>query len=248
LVHIFVSYRWDDAPGYAGRLSDALAEVFGENCVYRDVNRLTPGRDFTKDIERALSGSDVLVAVIGRGWLKSGRDTDDFVRQEIARALELDMPIVPALVDRATMPGTRALSPAIAKFATRQALELVDSRWPEDVRRLAQRIESLAQSARRQTIPEVEVLKRSLFQRLFRVHLRHESHTIKVQHAGAYGAWIELDGVKVLRDMNLTSVRFEVSDGQDTRECDVLVASSWLLLSYQIAIAIDGYRIYDEKQ
>ena len=34
---IFINYRRDDAGGFAGRLSDTLANYFGRNRVFRDV-------------------------------------------------------------------------------------------------------------------------------------------------------------------------------------------------------------------
>jgi hypothetical protein len=43
---IFISYRRDDARGYAGRLYDRLAGEFGRENVFIDVDALQPGDDF----------------------------------------------------------------------------------------------------------------------------------------------------------------------------------------------------------
>ncbi|MGA8055004.1 MAG: toll/interleukin-1 receptor domain-containing protein, partial [Burkholderiales bacterium] len=66
---IFISYRRDDASGQAGRLFDRLKEHFGEDHVFMDVTDLKPGQDFVTEIELALEGSDVMLAVIGPQWL-----------------------------------------------------------------------------------------------------------------------------------------------------------------------------------
>src|SRR4051812_14282472 len=45
---IFVSYRRDDAPGYALRVYDAIAEHFGHEYVFLDIDDIDPGVDFTE--------------------------------------------------------------------------------------------------------------------------------------------------------------------------------------------------------
>ena len=52
---VFISYRRDDAPGYAGRLYDRLAAHFGADRVFMDVQGIEPRRRFVEAIERALA-------------------------------------------------------------------------------------------------------------------------------------------------------------------------------------------------
>ena len=40
---VFISYRRDDSPAYAGRLSDQLRARFGAPLVFRDIDTLKPG-------------------------------------------------------------------------------------------------------------------------------------------------------------------------------------------------------------
>jgi hypothetical protein len=54
---------------------------------------------------------DVVVAVVGPGWLAGQKeaprrigDASDFVRLEIADALQRDIPVIPVLVDDTPMP------------------------------------------------------------------------------------------------------------------------------------------------
>ena len=65
-----------------------------------DVDTIAPGIDFVEAIEQAVSKCDVLIAVIGAGWLQSsdnqGRrrlgDPGDIVRLEIGNALKRKIP------------------------------------------------------------------------------------------------------------------------------------------------------------
>jgi hypothetical protein len=79
---IFVSYRRQESSHVAGRLYDRLADRFGENQVFIDVDTIEPGVDFAAEISRAVAACQVLVAVIGPGWLtaadeRGGRRLDD---------------------------------------------------------------------------------------------------------------------------------------------------------------------------
>jgi hypothetical protein len=62
---VFVSYRRDDAPGYAGRLYDALASHLGAEQVLIDVEAPGPGKEL---LQEALGSTDVLIVVIGPRW------------------------------------------------------------------------------------------------------------------------------------------------------------------------------------
>ena len=142
--NVFVSYRRDDAGGYAGRLGDALADHFGADHVFLDVVSISPGDDFVSAIRDAIAACDVFVPVIGPGWADSvdGRgsrrldDPDDVVRLEIEAALEQDVPVVPVLVGNASMPPVDGLPPTLGALARRNAVEISSARWVFDVSRL----------------------------------------------------------------------------------------------------------------
>src|SRR5215204_5601587 len=146
---VFISYRRAAGAGYAGRIADALVEHFGEDKVFRDIDSLEPGLDFSEAIERALESSEVLVAVIGKNWLTATdaagqrrlENPDDFVRVEIATALKRNMRVIPVLVQGASMPGTDELPEDLAPLTRRNAFELHDTSWSDDIRRLITVIE-----------------------------------------------------------------------------------------------------------
>jgi hypothetical protein len=140
---LFLSYRRDDSAGFAGRLADALEAAFGAGSVFRDVDDIRPGEDFTRAINVQLKSVDAVLVMIGPHWLAGGADgrrrldtADDFVRMEIEAALASDKPVIPLLVGAARMPDATDLPPALAGLARRQAVVLSDSNWRGDVERL----------------------------------------------------------------------------------------------------------------
>src|SRR5215472_5327650 len=125
---IFVSYRRQDSSHLAGRLYDRLADRFGEDQVFIDVDTIEPGVDFAEEIFRAVAACTVLLAVIGPGWLTAadeggGRrldDPDDIVRLEIEAALARGVRVIPILVEGAVMPRRQDLPDSLGGLARRQ--------------------------------------------------------------------------------------------------------------------------------
>jgi hypothetical protein len=66
---IFMSYRRGDTPFPAGWLYDRLAEHFGGDQVFKDVDSIEPGDDFAEVITTAVGSCEVLLALIGDRWL-----------------------------------------------------------------------------------------------------------------------------------------------------------------------------------
>jgi hypothetical protein len=112
MTMIMVSYRRNDAQDVAGRISDYLIAKYGEKSVFFDVDSIPTGVNYHTRIEGAILQSDVMVAVIGQGWLganSNGKpprvyDPGDPVRVEIETALQHKKPILPLLVNGAKMP------------------------------------------------------------------------------------------------------------------------------------------------
>jgi hypothetical protein len=146
-VNIFLSYRRDDS-GHAGRLFDHLCRRFPGN-VFRDVTGIAPGSDFVRELERKLDSCHVLVVVISKTWLtatnRDGRrrleDPGDFVRLEVAAGLRRNVCVVPVLVGGAAMPSAEDLPGDLKALATRQAMEITERDFEDDVLRLCQSVE-----------------------------------------------------------------------------------------------------------
>jgi hypothetical protein len=158
-----VSYRRGDS-GHAGRLYDALSSRFGTDNVFMDVDTIDPGADFAEVINRAVTSCDVVIALIGRGWLTAndteGRrrleDPEDFVRLELESGLAHDIVVIPTCVQGAAMPSTEELPPSLAPLVGRQAVELRDIGWHDDVARLIRRLERLAEAGKEEEVAGVE--------------------------------------------------------------------------------------------
>jgi len=141
---IFISYRRDETKDVAGRLYDRLATVFGKDRVFRDIYTISGGADFPTRIAEAVASANVLVALIGDRWAtiedsherRRIDDPADWVRLEIATALEHDTLVVPVLVEDATMPAEAELPEPLRKLARHHAIVLSDRRFEADVEEL----------------------------------------------------------------------------------------------------------------
>jgi tetratricopeptide (TPR) repeat protein len=112
--------------------------------VFRDIDAIDPGARFGEVIGERIGGCDVLVALIGKGWLEA-KDADgrrrldlprDFVKAEIAAALTQGKLVIPALIEGTPMPARESLPEELASLVERNALPISDSRFDFDVGRL----------------------------------------------------------------------------------------------------------------
>ncbi len=148
---VFISYRRDDTAGEAGRLADHLVKRFGKDRVFIDIDAIAPGTDFVVELDRALTRTAVMLVIIGRGWLSASDDEgkrrldapDDFVRREVATALQRGTRVIPVLVQNATMPSAARLPEELAAFASRQAVAIQHEEFVADATRLADAIAPL---------------------------------------------------------------------------------------------------------
>ena len=107
---IVLSYRRSDSDVITGRIRDNLANYYGEDAVFMDIDSIPLGFDYRKQMKDVLVENKVLIAVIGPKWLGgSGKDArinenNDPVRIELETALQQGMPIIPVLVSGATIP------------------------------------------------------------------------------------------------------------------------------------------------
>src|SRR6266511_4088854 len=168
-LRIFLKYRRDETSGHAGRLFDVLAARFGNDHVFMDIDRIEPGLDFADVISEAVASCDVFIALIGSRWLTSadakGRprleNPEDFIRLELEAALELDVRLIPALVQNAQMPSSDELPETLRPFARRHAVELSDTRWTFDIGKLIETLERLETGLAERETAEREAQERA---------------------------------------------------------------------------------------
>ena len=150
-ARVFITYRREETAAHAGRLYDAMVARFGEANVFMDVD-MAPGVDFVERITEAVAACHVLIVVMGPRWAtvedEQGRariaDPEDFVRLEVETALRRpDVTPIPVLVAGARMPHREDLPPEVRAITRRNALQLDDQRWRNDVGRLVSTLDQL---------------------------------------------------------------------------------------------------------
>jgi hypothetical protein len=146
---IFVSYRRTDSVGTAGRLFDRLAERFGADQVFRDIDSIGAGENFEESIRGALRLAVVVLIIIGPRWLEARRkdgtrridDPADYVRREIEIALSSGVAVIPLLVEGAALPAPESLPVSVRALALRNDFELSDRHWDSATRDLIRYLE-----------------------------------------------------------------------------------------------------------
>jgi len=129
---IFISYRRDDAAYVTGHINDLLRKEFGDESVFTDVDNIALGVDFRAVLDQTVSQCQVLLAVIGSGWLSAAdregklrlQDPADFVRIEIESALKRNIPVIPLLVSGAKMPAAEDLPESLKGLAFRNGIQI----------------------------------------------------------------------------------------------------------------------------
>jgi hypothetical protein len=115
---VFISYRRDDARWQAREIYRALKQVLPSDHVFMDIDSIPIGVDFVEFLEGWVEQCDIMLALIGAGWAeginpKTGRrrldNPDDFVRIEVRKGLSRGIPVVPIMLDGATIPDAGQL-------------------------------------------------------------------------------------------------------------------------------------------
>ena len=145
---IFISYRRSDSKSDARSICQRLERTFGKGKVFIDVDSIRPGKNFQSVLKDDLEKCAGMVVVIGPRWLellKSSGPADsetghDYVRLEVASALERKLPVFPVLVDGAAMPDAMDLPDDLKPLAFQQALSVRHDSFPRDMSGLEQEL------------------------------------------------------------------------------------------------------------
>jgi TIR domain-containing protein len=125
---IAISYRRSDSRAIVGRIYDRLAERYGSEEIFLDIDAIPYGHDFRDHIDSVLKQCAVLIVVVGPYWTgaRTGGsprilDQADPVRIEVQTGLARGMPIIPVLIDDAVMPQPSDLPDTLdnSAFSTR---------------------------------------------------------------------------------------------------------------------------------
>jgi TIR domain len=130
---VILSYRREDSAGVTGRIFDRLVQEFGTDRVFMDIDSMPAGVDFHDHLQAILAGCGALLVVIGKSWRSQRKgqpprimDPDDWVRIEVETALERGIPVVPLLIDGASLPSRDQLPESLWPLLRRNAMP-VDS-------------------------------------------------------------------------------------------------------------------------
>jgi hypothetical protein len=147
---VFINYRGSDEKPAAQLLYEELRARLGAPAVFLDQRSIELGRDFTEILTNGARDSHVLLSVIGPRWQSYDQHghrlldrADDWVRVEIAEALEHDVTVVPVLIGKA---------------------DLVAADLPADIRAIAN-LQYLTLSAQYRR-PHIALLVDDLFERV----------------------------------------------------------------------------------
>jgi hypothetical protein len=154
MAGIFVSYRRDDTAWLARHLFDGLVREFGRDKVFMDIEGgIARGEKFGPKLKEALNGCHVLLALIGPQWLLCERNgvrrldlLDDWVRTEIASALQRGVVVVPVLDGNTQLPEKAALPDDLKPLGEYQGARVSAGSFDED-------FEDLVRDLRRQVPP-----------------------------------------------------------------------------------------------
>jgi TIR domain len=141
---VFISYRRDDSAGYAGRVRDRLERELGRDLLFMDVDAIPLGTNFSKVLHEEVAKCGELLAIIGPNWPDARDehgnrrldDPNDFVRIEIAAALQRDIPVIPILLDGARIPKADQLPEDLKELALRNGMEIRHASFQDDMNRL----------------------------------------------------------------------------------------------------------------
>ena len=134
---IFVSYRRSDTAAFAGRIKDRVNARFPRSA-FLDIDNITPGTNFVERIQAAIRSSKVVVILIGKNWLESSQggtrigEAGDFVTLELIEAMNNKIPIIPVLVEGASMPKDGVLPGTMRELTRQNAVDIRHAHFEKD--------------------------------------------------------------------------------------------------------------------
>jgi hypothetical protein len=185
---VFISYRRDDSAGSAGRLHDQLAAEFGREQIAMDVDSFPLGINFVTALREEVGKCDVLLAVIGPNWLNARDEAgsrrldnlNDFVRTEIATALQRDIPVIPILLDGVKPPQPHQLPPDIQELSLRNALHVRHTSFSSDVGKLVRALKARERAEQQRLKRDAEA---HAHERVEQERLKREAEAQAREHA-----------------------------------------------------------------
>jgi TIR domain len=144
---IFINYRMVDAALGAVMLDEELVARFGAHAVFRDDRSIPLATRFDRLLWNRLRSCDLLIVLIGPHWLTESADgirlidrPDDFVRQEILEAMQLDKDILPVLIGGMARLAADDLPRELRALATQQYFQIRERNPRPDIKQLVDQL------------------------------------------------------------------------------------------------------------
>ncbi|WP_228288014.1 toll/interleukin-1 receptor domain-containing protein [Thiothrix subterranea] len=122
---------------------EQLKRALGDNAVFMDVDDIPHGEDFVVHLDKVLTKANTVLVMIGEQWLNAananGRrldDPNDFVRMEIAKALQRNIRVIPVLLKNAQMPTAAALPETLQTLSRKNGIRIYDDQFEASIQRL----------------------------------------------------------------------------------------------------------------
>jgi|GEM_PF-4146981 hypothetical protein len=135
MPRVTLSYRREDSSAAARAIYDRLRARYGLDSVFMDIDAIEFGEDYRKRIYSALRETDYLLVLMGQRWvgpLPTGRnrimDANDPVRLEVERALEINLKVIPILLEHTTMPSPDDLPESLHELPFLNAADISTGR------------------------------------------------------------------------------------------------------------------------
>jgi hypothetical protein len=137
----------------AGRIYDHLVRALGPNSVFMDVSDICLGREWQMVLNEKLNAAEVVLAIIGPEWLRLldektkiqydqasnfYSENADPVSIELSMGLQKGLPVVPVLIDGASLPGVDDLPEPLKFLPDRQSMTIQYQSFDKDCERLLQ--------------------------------------------------------------------------------------------------------------
>ena len=154
-TNIFISYRRKDSQNNTDRIFDRLVKRYGYESIFKDVDSISAGKQFDDEIMKSLSKTDIFLLIIGKNWVGKLEDgsiridnEDDFVRIELEEAINLELVIIPILVNDASIPND--LPKSLMGIKKINALKVrADPDFKNDIKRLYSAIDNFLPKKRK---------------------------------------------------------------------------------------------------
>ena len=148
---IFLSYRSRDNAALADHIASELERRYPEPDfrVYQDIHHLRGTDRLRAELVNQVQASQLMVVLVGADWLqKQGdegwdiNDVDDYVRLEVATALEFPVPVLPVCLQERRVPKAEQLPEVLLELRDRpfQLVRMAPD-FEADIERLCSQID-----------------------------------------------------------------------------------------------------------